>query len=51
MPPAVCEMRIVWSFDRSVPLSFMKFSRFGICSRSDGTFGVSCRRWVLSNWM
>src|ERR1700730_11111220 len=30
------------------PLPWMKFSRFGICSRSDGTLGLSRRRCTLS---
>src|SRR5712691_671634 len=29
----------------------MKLSRLGICSRSEGTFGLSRVKWVLSNWM
>src|ERR1051326_1286791 len=28
----------------------MKFSRFGICSRSDGTSGLSREKCTLSNW-
>src|SRR5689334_18865669 len=43
-------MRIVWSLLRSVPFDLMKLSRLGICSRSDGTFGLSRRRCTLSNW-
>ena len=27
-----------------------QLSRCGICSRSDGTLGLSRRRWTLSNW-
>ncbi len=33
IPPAVCEIRIVWSFVNSVPLCFRKSSRCGICSQ------------------
>ena len=51
IPPAVWEISTVWSFVSSVPLSLMKLSRFGICSRSDGTLGLSRRKCVLSNWM
>src|SRR5262245_29009174 len=29
----------------------MKLSRFGICSRSEGTFGLSRRKCTLSSWM
>src|SRR6476660_1250244 len=42
-------MSIVWSFVNSVPLPRKKFNRCGICSRSDGTFGLSRRKWTLSN--
>src|SRR5262249_11990143 len=37
-------MRTVWLFVRRVPLLRMKRSRFGICSRSDGTLGLSRRK-------
>ena len=50
MPVAVCEISAVWSLASSLPLPLMKLSRCGICSRSDGTFGLSRRKWVLSNW-
>ncbi len=48
MPPPVCEMRTVWLFVSSLPFPRMKLSRFGICSRSDGTFGLSRLKWTLS---
>src|SRR5262245_24915910 len=48
IPFAVCEMRTVWSFVSNVPLLRMKFRRLGICSRSDGTFGLSRRKCTLS---
>jgi hypothetical protein len=51
IPPAVCEIRIVWSLLSSVPFAVRKFFRFGICSRSEGTFGLSRNRCVLSNWI
>src|SRR3954454_9868805 len=51
IPFAVCEIRTVWSFVSSVPLPRMKFSRCGICWRSDGTFGLSLRKWTLSKMM
>ena len=41
----------VWSFASTIPLFRRKLSRCGICSRSDGTFGLSRRKCVLSNWM
>src|SRR6516164_3495754 len=34
-----------------MPFCRRKLSRFGICSRSDGTFGLSRRRCTLSNWI
>ena len=49
MSSAVCAMSGVWLLDRSVPLSVMKFSSAGICSRSDSTFGLSLLKCVLSN--
>ena len=49
MSLAVCAMSGVWLFDRNVPLFSKKFSRFGIISRSDGTFGLSRKKWTLSN--
>src|SRR5215471_7387749 len=48
IPFAVCEMRTVWLLVRSVPLLRIKLSKFGICSRSDGTFGLSRRKCTLS---
>jgi hypothetical protein len=50
IPVAVWEISAVWSLAIIVPFPVMKLSRFGICSRSDGTFGLSRRRCVLSNW-
>jgi hypothetical protein len=34
-----------------VPFVLRKFSRCGICSRSDGTFGLSREKWTLSKTM
>src|SRR6266702_6029283 len=51
MSVAVCEMSGVWWLVSSTPLLSMKLSRFGICSRSDGTLGLSRVKCVLSNWM
>src|ERR1700676_1849289 len=48
MSVAVWAMSGVCSFVSSVPWPFMKFSRAGICCRSDGTFGLSRVKWVLS---
>src|SRR5258707_2448606 len=48
---AVCEISGVCSLASSVPLPSMKLSRCGICSRSDGTLGLSRLKWTLSNWM
>src|SRR3954451_3561226 len=41
----------VCEFEKTVPLSFRKLSRCGICSRSDGTFGLSREKWTLSKTM
>src|SRR5260370_33080743 len=41
----------VRSLARSVPLPFKKLIRADICSRSDGTFGLSRVKWVLSKTM
>jgi hypothetical protein len=41
IPPAVCEMRIVWSLVKSVPFEVRNLSRCGICSRSEATFDRS----------
>jgi hypothetical protein len=46
---AVCAMSGVCMFDRTVPLALRKRSSVGICSRSDGTFGLSRKKWTLSN--
>ena len=51
IPVAVCEISAVWSFAIIVPLPVMKLRKCGICSRSDGTFALSRKRCVLSNWM
>src|SRR5262245_19856419 len=48
IPLAVCEMSTVWLFVSNVPLQRIKLSRFGICSGSDGTFGLSRRKCTLS---
>ena len=45
----VCEIRTVWSLVSSVPLLVRKLRSAGICSRSDGTFGLSRSEWTLSN--
>jgi hypothetical protein len=46
----VCEMRMVWSFVNKGPLWRMKLRRCGICSRFDGTFGLSRLKWVLRRY-
>src|SRR5258706_9313109 len=51
MSVAVCEISGVWWLGDRTPLPVMKLSRLGICSRSDGTFGLSRVKCVLSNWM
>ena len=43
MSSAVCAISGVCSSERSTPLCSMKLSRLGICSRSDGTLGLSLR--------
>ena len=48
---AVCEMSGVWWFVISRPFCSMKFRSAGICSRSEGTLGLSRVKWTLSNWM
>src|SRR6201999_508438 len=48
MSSAVCAISGVWLFDRNEPLFSKKSSRFGISSRSDGTFGLSRKKWTLS---
>src|SRR5713226_5279998 len=50
MSVAVCAISGVWWLDSSVPLLWMKFSRLGICSRSDATLRLSRVKWTLSNW-
>src|SRR5260370_16746958 len=42
-------MRGVWVLESIVAFFSMKLSRFGICSRSDGTFGLSRKKCTLSN--
>src|SRR5258708_6019165 len=49
MSLAVCAMSGVWLLVSRVPLPVKKFSRFGIISRSLGTFGLSREKWTLSN--
>jgi hypothetical protein len=51
MSPAVWAMSGVCSFPDSVPWPDRKSFRAGTCSRSDGTFGLSRERCVLSYWM
>src|SRR3984957_14884812 len=48
MSSAVCAISGVWLFDRNVPLFSKKLSRFGMSCRSDGTFGLSRKKWTLS---
>jgi len=48
MSSAVCAISGVWLFDRNVPLSSKKFSRFGSICRSEGTFGLSRKKCTLS---
>src|SRR3954469_21162840 len=51
MSSAVCAISGGWVFDSTVPLDFRKFSRCGICSRSDGTLGLSREKCTLSKTM
>jgi len=51
MSVAVWAMSGVWWLVDSTPFCSMKPSRCGICSRSEGTFGLSRVKWTLSNWM
>ena len=51
MSSAVWAISGVCSWLISVPWPVMNLSRFGICSRSLGTFGSSRRKCTLSNWM
>src|SRR5690348_2989606 len=48
MSSAVCAISGVWLLERNAPLPSKKFSRFGMSSRSDGTFGLSRKKWTLS---
>src|SRR4051794_21529475 len=48
---AVCAISGVCVFDSTVPLDFRKLSRCGICSRSDGTLGLSREKCTLSKTM
>src|SRR5690348_13775088 len=48
MSSAVCAISGVWLFDRNEPLPSKKLSRLGMSSRSDGTFGLSRKKWTLS---
>src|SRR6476659_10827819 len=41
----------VCEFENTVPFCLRKFSRCGICSRSEGTFGLSRAKWTLSKTM
>src|ERR1700752_3729951 len=41
----------VCEFENTVPFCSRKLSRCGICSRSDGTFGLSRKKCTLSNTM
>ena len=45
---AVCAMSGVWLLDANVPLSSRKCSRLGIICRSEGTLGLSRKKWTLS---
>ena len=45
----MCAISGVWLLDRNEPLLSKKLSRFGIICRSDGTFGLSRKKWTLSN--
>src|ERR1022692_1737708 len=45
---AVCAMSGVWLLAASVPLPVRKCSRLGIISRSEGTLGLSRKKWTLS---
>src|SRR5262249_23583426 len=51
MSLAVCEMSGVWWLSSITPLVSIKLSRCGICSRSDGTLGLSRVKCTLSNWI
>src|SRR5207244_5297869 len=51
MAVVVLEVHGVCPWVRSVLFDFRKLSRCGICSRSDGTFGLSRVKCVLSKTM
>src|SRR2546423_14044705 len=51
MSVAVCEISGVCSLVRTVPFDSRKLRRWGICSRSEGTFGLSRVKCVLSKTM
>ncbi len=48
---AVCAMSGVCMFESTVPFASRKCSRVGICSRSEGTFGLSLKKCTLSKVM
>src|SRR6185503_540396 len=48
---AVCAISGVWVLESTVPFDFRKLSRCGICSKSEGTFGLSREKCTLSNTM
>src|SRR3954463_14367889 len=48
---AVWGINGVWVFEEPRPLLWRKLSRCGICSRSDGTFGLAREKWTLSKTM
>src|SRR3954464_7962149 len=48
---AVCAISGVCVLENTVPLDFRKLSRCGICSRSEGTLGLSREKCTLSNTM
>ncbi len=45
---AVCAISGVCMFDSTVPLCFRNVNSVGICSRSDGTLGLSRKKCTLS---
>src|SRR6201995_1577873 len=48
MSSPVCAISGVWLLESIVPLLVKKLSRFGMSCRSDGTFGLSRKKWTLS---
>src|SRR5579875_424657 len=48
---AVWAIRGVCELENTVPYCSRKWSRCGICSRSEGTFGLSREKWTLSKTM